>query len=190
MEKIKSELRGLLTKKRYEHTLGVEESAIELANRYDADIEKVRKAALLHDCSKQFELKKMQELCECEEMLENYGDIGELLHGFAGSVYANKTFGIEDEEILDAIKYHSIGRKGMSLIEKIVYLADAIEPNRDYPQVGEIRRLAKTNLNNALLYEIDKKLEFLIAKKVIIHPNTVEMRNEILSEIKSSNKEI
>ncbi|WP_319369979.1 bis(5'-nucleosyl)-tetraphosphatase (symmetrical) YqeK [uncultured Ilyobacter sp.] len=184
MDKIKENIRLMLTPKRYEHVLGVEEVAIELAAKYGANLEKVRKAALLHDCSKQFTITKMRELCDCDETLKNYGHLGELIHGFAGSVYAKMKFGITDQEILDAIRYHTIGRRDMSLVEKITYLADAIEPNRDYADVEHIRHLAFKNIDMAILHETDRKIEYLIKREAVIHPNTVDMRNWLLSEVK------
>lgn len=184
MNKIKQTLKQMLTSKRYKHVLGVEETAIELACKYGADMEKVRKAALLHDCSKQFTITKMKELCDCEETLKHYGDMGELIHGFSGSVYAKQKFGIEDEEILNAIKYHTIGRRNMSLVEKITYLADAIEPSRDYADVEHIRHLAFENIDWAILHEADRKIEYLIKREAVIHPSTMDMRNWLLTKIK------
>ncbi len=180
ISRIKDKMRELLTLKRYNHTLGVEKVAIELAHHYGADINKVRKGALLHDCSKQFTLSKMHELCDCDETIKTYGHLGELLHGFAGSVYAREEFGITDEEILNSIRYHTIGRRGMSLVEKIIYVADAIEPSRTHEEVKTIRRLAYENIDEAIIHEVDRKIEFLIKKESIIHPNTVDMRNWLL----------
>ena len=180
IHRIKDEMRKLLTLKRYNHTLGVEKMAVELAHKYGADINKVRKGALLHDCSKQFTLTKMHELCDCDETIAFYGHLGELLHGFAGSVYAKKEFGITDEEILNSIRYHTIGRRGMSLTEKIIYVADAIEPSRINEEVETIRRLAFEDINEAIIHEVDRKMEYLIKKEAIIHPSTVDMRNWLL----------
>jgi len=177
---IKEKMKKILTLKRYNHTLGVEKVAIELAEKYGADVKKARKGALLHDCSKQFTLTKMHELCDCDETIATYGHLGELLHGIAGSVYAKKEFGITDEEVLNAIRYHTIGRRGMSLIEKIIYVADAIEPSRSNPEVPVIRRLAYESLDEAIIHEVDRKMEYLIKKEAIIHPNTVDMRNWLL----------
>ena len=188
MDKIKEKMREILTLKRYNHTLGVEKVAIELAHKYGADMRKVRKGALLHDCSKQFSLEKMHELCDCDETIAFYGHLGELLHGFAGSVYAKKEFGITDEEILNSIRYHTIGRRGMSLVEKIIYVADAIEPSRTNEEVETIRRLAFENIDEAIIHEVDRKMEFLIKKEAIIHPNTVDMRNWLLHKRESENK--
>ena len=177
---IKERMKKILTLKRYNHTLGVEKVAMELAHLYGADINKARKGALLHDCSKQFTLTKMHELCDCDETIAIYGHLGELLHGFAGSKYAKDEFGIVDEEILNSIRYHTIGRRGMSLVEKIIYVADAIEPSRTNVEVAKIRELAFENIDEAIIHEVDRKVEYLIKKEAIIHPNTIDMRNWLL----------
>lgn len=184
ISKIKERMKKILTLKRYNHTLGVEKMAIELAKKYGADEKKVRKGALLHDCSKQFKLDKMKELCDCDETIRTYGNLGELLHGFAGSVYAKNEFHIIDEEILNSIRYHTIGRRGMTLTEKIVYIADAIEPSRNHDGVEIVRELAFENIDEAIIHEVDRKVEFLIKKEAIIHPNSIDMRNWLLQSRK------
>lgn len=188
--RIREKMKKLLTLKRYNHTLGVEKVAVELAEKYGADPIKARKAALLHDCSKQFTLMKMHDLCDCDETIATYGHLGELLHGFAGSVYAKEEFSIIDEEILNAIRYHTIGRRGMSIVEKIIYVADAIEPSRTHDEAKVIRKLAYENIDEAIIHEVDRKVEYLIKKEAIIHPNTIDMRNWLLhkrNEIKGEN---
>ena len=111
---------------------------------------------------------------------------------FAGQLdsflYVKKEFQIDDEDILNGIRYHTVGRKGMSQIEKIVYLADAIEEGRDYEGVQEIRELAYKNLDKAILMEANHKIKYLIDIGVVLHPNTVEMRNWILKVIKEEEK--
>jgi len=174
----------LLPQRRYQHTLGVIEVAKKLAKQYGVDEEKAEIAALLHDVAKNMSLSEMHSYIECEETLECYGHLGELLHGFAGSTYAKKNLGITDLDILNAIKYHTIGRRNMSDLEKIIYIADAIEPNRNYPALEEIREKVKIDLDEGILFEIDRKIIYLLDIKAVIHPNTVEMRNNILEENK------
>ncbi|MBF1208577.1 MAG: bis(5'-nucleosyl)-tetraphosphatase (symmetrical) YqeK, partial [Fusobacterium periodonticum] len=114
-----------------------------------------------------------------DEDLEN----NEILHGFAGAYYVNKEFGIEDSEVLNAIKYHTIGSKDMTLVEKIIYIADAIEYGRNYPSVTEIREETFKNLNKGILMEIEHKEKYLesIGKKS--HPNTSQLKENILTEL-------
>jgi predicted HD superfamily hydrolase involved in NAD metabolism len=173
-----------LPPKRYQHTLGVIDVAVSLAKQYKINENRAEIAALLHDVSKCMDLEELRSYVECDETLKYYGDMGELLHGFAGSIYAKQELGIYDEDILSAIKYHTIGRRGMTTLEKIIYIADAIEPNRNYPHVDLIREKASTCINDAILFEVDRKLKYLLEIDAPIHPNTVDMRNCILGELK------
>lgn len=184
LNQLYTHVKKTLPLKRYQHTLGVIEVAISLAKQYNINEHRAEIAALLHDVSKCMTMKELHFYVDCDETLKYYGTMGELLHGFAGSVYAKKELGIYDEDILSAIKYHTIGRRGMTTLEKIIYIADAIEPNRNYPNVDLIRKKAKTCINDAILFEVDKKLEYLLKIDAPIHPNTIDMRNCILGELK------
>jgi predicted HD superfamily hydrolase involved in NAD metabolism len=171
---------NLLPPKRYTHTLGVVKTAIKLAKQYGIDENLAEQAALLHDISKCMTLEEMHTYIECDETLNYYGHLGELLHGFAGSAYAHEKLHINDEDILNALKYHTFGRRNMSMLEKIIYIADAIEPGRSYPCVEEIRMKVKKSLDEAILFEVNRKIRYLLEINSIIHPNTIEMRNSIL----------
>ena len=184
LDKLYDHVKNSLPPKRYQHTLGVVEVAISLAKQYDINVERTEIAALLHNVSKCMTIEEQCSYVDCDETLKYYGHLGELIHGFAGSVYAKRELGIYDEDILSAIKYHTIGRRGMTTLEKIIYIADAIEPNRDYPHVDLIREKAKTCINAAILFEVDRKLKYLLDTDSTIHPNTVDMRNCILGELK------
>ena len=157
-----------------------------LAKIYNADIEKCKVAALLHDICKEMDMEYIKNICKnnfmnelSEEDLEN----NEILHGFAGAYYVKSELGINDKEILNAIKYHTIGAKNMTLVEKIVYIADAIEYGRNYPSVVEIREETFKNLDKGILMEIEHKEKYLesIGKKS--HPNTYKLKKEILKEL-------
>lgn len=172
--------------KRFTHTLGVVEMSEKLAKIYNADIKKCKIAALLHDICKEMDMEYIKNICKnnfmnelTEEDLEN----NEILHGFAGVYYVKNELGINDEEILSAIKYHTVGAKNMTLVEKIVYIADAIEYGRNYPSVTEIREETFKNLDKGILMEIEHKEKYLesIGKKS--HPNTDEYKKEILKEL-------
>ncbi len=186
LNKLYNHIKNALPPKRYNHTLGVIKVAKGLARQYDVNEHRAEIAALLHDVSKCMSLEELHFYVDCDETLKYYGTMGELLHGFAGSVYAKKELGIYDEDILSAIKYHTIGRRGMTTLEKIIYISDAIEPNRNYPEVDIIRDKAKNCINDAILFEVDRKLKYLLKIEATIHPNTVDMRNCILDEINKS----
>ena len=107
-----------------------------------------------------------------------------VLHGFAGAEFVRQNydlFGVDDEEILDGIKYHTIGCENMSTLAKIIYLADAIEEKRSWEGVEKARELAKTDLDEAIKFEIEEKLKYLLAKDSIIHPNVIKFRNSIIA---------
>lgn len=183
---LKEIVKSKMSLKRFTYTLGVVEMSEKLAKIYNADIEKCKVAALLHDICKEMDMEYIKNICKnnfmnelSEEDLEN----NEILHGFAGSYYVKTELGINDKEILNAIKYHTIGAKNMTLVEKIVYIADAIEYGRNYPSVVEIREETFKNLDKGILMEIEHKEKYLesIGKKS--HPNTYKFKKEILKEL-------
>uniref|UniRef100_UPI003564F055 bis(5'-nucleosyl)-tetraphosphatase (symmetrical) YqeK n=1 Tax=Fusobacterium nucleatum TaxID=851 RepID=UPI003564F055 len=183
---LKEIVKSKMSLKRFTHTLGVVEMSEKLAKIYNANIQKCKVAALLHDICKEMDMEYIKNICKnnfinelSEENLEN----NEILHGFAGAYYVKNELGINDKEILNAIKYHTVGAKDMTLLEKIVYIADAIEYGRNYPSVVEIREETFKNLDKGILMEIEHKEEYLesIGKKS--HPNTDELKKEILKEL-------
>ena len=183
---LKEIVKSKMSLKRFTHTLGVVEMSEKLAKIYNANIEKCKVAAVLHDICKEMNMEYIKNICKnnfinelSEEDLEN----NEILHGFAGAYYVKNELGINDKEILNAIKYHTVGAKDMTLLEKIVYIADAIEYGRNYPSVVEIREETFKNLDKGILMEIEHKEEYLesIGKKS--HPNTDELKKEILKEL-------
>ena len=183
---LKEIVKSKMSLKRFTHTLGVVEMSEKLAKIYNADIEKCKVAALLHDICKEMDMEYIKNICKnnfmnelSEEDLEN----NEILHGFAGAYYVKTELGINDKEILNAIKYHTVGAKNMTLVEKIVYIADAIEYGRNYPSVVEIREETFKNLDKGILMEIEHKEKYLesIGKKS--HPNTYKFKKEIFKEL-------
>lgn len=168
--------------KRYEHSLRVVDVAVKLAKIYNADIEKVETAALLHDCAKfQEETSLLKRVSDFDIILDNIMQNNmELIHGPLGSKIAEIEYCVLDKEILDAIYYHTIGRVNMTLLDKIIYIADYIEPRRNFPGVEEIRVMAFEDLNESLLMAMDNTILFLIKNNNLIHPNTIEARNHLI----------
>lgn len=172
-----------LPKKRMLHTIGVVSTAKKLAIKYKVDVEKVMLAALLHDVSKYEDVNKMKKVCSLlfsedlsnEDLFNN-----EILHGFYASYWCENKLNIKDETILNAIKYHTVGRKNMSIEEKIVYIADAIEPSRTYSGVEKLRQLAFENLNLAIYTEIVEKEKFLKSIDKKLHKNTLELKKDLV----------
>ena len=183
---LKEIVKSKMSLKRFTHTLGVVEMSEKLAKIHNADIEKCKVAALLHDICKEMDMEYIKNICKnnfmnelSEEDLEN----NEILHGFAGAYYVRNELGIDDKEILSAIKYHTVGAENMTLVEKIVYIADAIEYGRNYPSVAEIREETFKNLDKGILMEIEHKERYLKSVGKKSHSNTDEFKKQILKEL-------
>jgi predicted HD superfamily hydrolase involved in NAD metabolism len=170
--------------KRWEHTLGVMESAVQLASRYGADPGKAELAAILHDVAKYWPVEKQR------LMIVEHGLPRELLdydaalwHAHVGAFVARRDFGVDDEEVLDAIRYHTSGRVQMTKLEKVVCLADYIEPGRNFPGVDKLRELAQYSLEKALLAGFDGTIAELLSRGKKIFPLTLLARNALLDEL-------
>lgn len=182
---LKENLKKLVDEKTYYHSIRVMEVAMVLGEIHGGDIEKIRIAAILHDCRKNYKdiylLKKGHEF---DTILDEYMEYNkELIHGPLGANLAKEEFNIGDAEILDAIRYHTTGRKDMSIIEKIIYISDYIEPSRDFKGIEEVRKLAFTDLDLSLILAMDKTIKFLIDKDMIIHPYTINARNYLMMKL-------
>lgn len=172
---IKKELEKVLPLKRYEHTLGVEYTASCLAMRYGADMDKARLAGLLHDCAKHLSSEKKIECCAKYGMFvsEYEKKNPELLHAKLGACFANDLYGIDDPEILSAITWHTTGKPNMSLIDKIIYIADYIEPNRNNaPNLSKVRELAFSDIDQCLYQILSDSITYLAHKKSVTDPMT------------------
>ncbi len=166
-----------LKAKRVRHVLGTEETAVRLAERYGANAEKARVAALLHDCIKRFSMPEQLELCE------RYGIVLDeleqralkLLHAKTGAEIARDVFGV-DNEVYNAILWHTTGKADMSPLEKVIYLADYIEPNRDFPGVEELRAAVYEDIDKGLLLGLTMTVREMEEMGNPIHKNTLEAR--------------
>ena len=170
-----------LTEHRYQHTIGVMETAIKLAEKYGGDVQKAELAAIFHDYAKFRPKEEMKQIIVDQKMpaeLLEYNS--ELWHAPVGAYLAEKEAGITDEEVLDAIQYHTSGRVGMTLLDKIIYLADYIEPGRHFPGVEEVRSLADEDLNKALIQSMKNTIQFLMKKNQPVFPDTFKAYNSIV----------
>ncbi len=173
MKKIKKYLKKHLTKDRYHHTLGVASTAVAMAMRYNPDpsnsnfIKRAELAGLLHDCAKCMDNNKKLRICEknnlsCSSFEKSHPY---LLHGKVGAYIAQTKFKIEDNDILQAITWHTTGRPDMSLLEKIIFIADYIEPSRNpVPELNLIRQLAFVDIDKAMEKILSNTLKFLESK--------------------------
>lgn len=166
---------AMLNPKRIPHVKGCEEEAERLAKRWGADIEKAKEAAILHDCTKKLSAEQHLKLCskysiEIDEM-ERVSD--KLLHSKTGAEIARDVFGV-DKDVYSAILWHTTGREDMSLLEKVIYMADYIEPNRKFDGVDKLRKLAYENLDEAMILGFRMSLEDMQANGIIPHSRSVE----------------
>lgn len=169
-----------LNRRRVPHVLGTEQEAIRLAERYGADVEKARTAALLHDCTKKLDMAAQLELCRRYgiQLDELERQALKLLHARTGAAVARDVFGV-DEEIYSAIRWHTTGRAGMTLLEKIIYLADYIEPSRDFPGVDKLRNVCYENLDRGLLLGLEMTIEEMRGMGNPVHHATIEARDAL-----------
>jgi nicotinate-nucleotide adenylyltransferase len=180
LEQLRPIALSYLKHKRIPHVLGTEQEAIRLAQRYGADVEKARRAALLHDCTKKLEMEEQLALCETYGMeLDELEQVAlKLLHSKTGAAIARDVFGVDDE-IYSAIYYHTTGRAGMTLLEKIIYLADYIEPTRDFPDVDVLRKACYEDLDKGLLLGLEMSIEEMQRMGNPVHHATVEARDAL-----------
>ena len=169
-----------LKHKRIPHVLGTEQEAIRLAERYGADVEKARIGALLHDCTKKLDLE--EQLALCRHYAIPLDDLErqtlKLLHSKTGAAIARDVFGVDDE-IYGAIFWHTTGRAGMTLLEKILYLADYIEPSRNFPGVDKLRDVCYKNLDAGLLMGLEMTIEEMNELGAPVHRATIEARDAL-----------
>lgn len=183
LEQMKQELEKRLKPSRFRHSLGVAETAVKLAKRFGADEEQARVAGLLHDCAREFRNEDMVK--EAEKRGIAIGEVERsmplLLHADIGAVRVRELYGVEDAAISQAIARHTVGGPEMTVLDKIIWYADMIEPGRDFPGVDELRELGRTaSLDAMLLAGLSHSIVFVVEKGHLIHPATVLARNEIL----------
>jgi len=167
--------------KRWKHTLGVMETSIQLAKQYGADPERAETAAILHDVAKYWPVERMKEIIEQNQLnLDLLVYDKQMWHSEVGAFVAEKDYGITDPDIINAIRFHTSGREDMSLLEKIVCLADYIEPGRDFPGVDKIREKAQVSLEEGLVAGFDSTISLLLGKRRVIFPLTVLARNDLV----------
>lgn len=182
---IEKYLKSKLPPKRYTHVLSVRELALDLAEKHGADLRKVNLAALLHDCAKWMKNSEQYEAAASHgiqlDEVERHNP--SLLHALIGVEFAVSRFDVEDPEVLNAIRIHTTGSGKMTLIDKILYVADFAEPKRDHAEADAVRALSYQNLNKAVFEVSRYKIEHLLAKGVLIHPYTIDAYNSALQEI-------
>ena len=172
-------LKSMLSQKRYQHSLNVAAECRKLAEKYGEDPDKAYFAGLLHDICKELPAEEQKELvlksgyAVCREELETRS----LWHAIAGAYYVKSKFGVEDIDILDSIRFHTVGRAGMTRLEEIVYLGDLISAERDYKDVDKMRKITYISLDEAMLEAFSFSIKNQVKKNGVIPLCTVEGYN-------------
>ncbi|XME03343.1 bis(5'-nucleosyl)-tetraphosphatase (symmetrical) YqeK [Lachnospiraceae bacterium C1.1] len=172
---IKKKVKKVLDKDRYQHTLGVAYTAASLAMRYGIDIDRAFLAGILHDCAKN--IANDEKFTLCKKYKIKLSDVEKqapyLIHSKLGACLAREIYKVEDKEILDAVRNHTTGRPGMTVLEKIIFIADYIEPGRTTaPNLSKIRQMSFVDLDKAVIEILKDTLEYLNTKDQIIDPMT------------------
>lgn len=170
-----------LSQKRYDHVLRVERVGIQLAEQYGESVEKASIACLLHDLKKQEDDQTSRQTIISENLPLNLLDFGNSVwHGPVAAVYAEKQLDVSDEDILNAIKNHTVGSEHMSVLEKIVFVADYIEPARTFAAAEKARKLGEESLDAVVGYASQQTLKHLLEHKQKIYPQTILTYNKYL----------
>ncbi|KGX93556.1 hypothetical protein N781_11040 [Pontibacillus halophilus JSM 076056 = DSM 19796] len=176
-----------LKQERYEHTIRVMETAIQLAEMYGVDVHKTELAAIFHDYAKYRPVEEMKRWIQSSYLpkdLLHYHH--ELWHGPVGALLLERELGIEDQELLEAVHYHTTGRTHMTDLDKVIFLADYIEPGRKFPGLEQVREAAWEDLNKGCWMASKNTISFLMSKNQPIYPETFYAYNALTKQYKRS----
>ena len=172
------------TQKRIEHSIRVKETALKLYKLWGGNKQVLVYAAILHDIARDLPVEKLIEIAQKNgyriDEIEAENPI--ILHAPVGAIIAKNDFGVTNEDILNCIRYHTTGRANITLNEAIIYLADFIEPGRDFEDANKVRKIAFTNLKEAVIQETIFNVTYLMSARIPIHPRTIEMFNSLLKK--------
>lgn len=178
---LQTELEKRLPVKRYDHVMRVVDTAKQLANIHGLSEKKAELAALFHDIAKAMDKTELLHLLkEAQPDPRLFSFHHELWHAPVGALIASKDFGIDDEDLLNAIRSHTTGRAGMSQLEKLIYVSDMIEPGRVFPGVDQLREAARCDLDTAMTECIVHSIKHLVEKRVAIYPDSIDCYNDNL----------
>lgn len=178
-------VRESLGDKRFDHTMRVVDEAEKLAHKYGESVERVKLAAVFHDYAKEFPVQELKSYIQSSDLPKDLLDFHfELWHGPVGAMLFNKKFGVQDLDIINAIRYHTTGRAGMSHLEKIIYVADYIEPGRNFPGLTEVREAAERDLDFACWLVSRNTLQHLLRKEATLYPESVLAYNAFTKKLK------
>jgi len=179
---IEKKLKNLLSEERFLHCKQVSKMAGEIAEHHNESVQKAVITGLIHDVAKDLSC------IDLNRMIKKYNiklssiekKIPEIWHAYIGAEMLKDLFNINDEQIVNAIKYHSTASETLGELGKIIYIADKIEPNRNFPEAEKIRNLVWYNIDSAMLEILNRELTYLLSKNRVIHPDTLKTRNKLL----------
>jgi len=187
LNEFEKSIKEYLSNKTYKHALGVKDTAIKLSEIYGCSKEKAETASLLHDIARDIPLSNMRQILkESGFWSSSHSPVVEdplLLHAYAGKIIAKQRFGTQDEEVLKSIELHTTGGESMSVLDKVIFVADFIEPGRAFYGVEKARILAYKNLDKTVLYIYKFILRHLLSRELFICKNTLLGYNEIIMKM-------
>ena len=180
-------IKGKLNEDRFIHSMGVADTAVLLAEKFGGDREKAYIAGLLHDVMKNESEEEQLKMMKKDGIILSQAEKNnpKLWHAMSGAAFIRHELGITDPDIVNAVRYHTTGRAGMSLLEKIIYTADFISPERNYPDVEVMRSLSFESLDKGDLYSLQFSLKRLSECKFVIHTDNVDFYNELVIKLKN-----
>lgn len=173
-----------LSSKRYEHSVRVAETAVKLARLHGCDEEKAEIAGLLHDYCKEYPKEEQVRIAVEQHLLSSREDLlmPQVLHGPVASYILKQEGLVDDESVLQAVRYHTTGHPDMDTLAKIIFIADYIEPGRKTPNIDDLFDIAARDLDECVVEIVDRTTVYLIGKRQIIHGDMIKLRNRILSK--------
>jgi predicted HD superfamily hydrolase involved in NAD metabolism len=178
-------IKSRLSPRRFQHSLQVAEVASDMAEYYGVNQEKAYLTGLLHDYAKGIPAAELLLIATENNLLENEVDqlLPDLLHAPVGAFLLEKELAIADKEILQAVKSHTLGSLDMNDLDKIIFLADMIEPGRDFPGLERLKCLAWRNLDEGMLFGLESTIKYCLDQRRLLHPLTIEVRNHFLKKV-------
>lgn len=184
-ENIIKKLKTMLKPKRLEHSINVANCALKLSEIYNCDEEKAYLSGLIHDCAKYFTKEQVDSYVKKYNIELDPLEVNNiaLSHSVIGSFVIQDVFNVDDVDIINAVRYHTTGRENMSILEKIIFMADMIEEGREFPGVDYLRELSfNGQLDKALITSFNNTIKFVIDNNQLIHPRSVKARNYLMQE--------
>ena len=181
-DSIRTYIENNFSEKRKIHTEGVRETAVKLAEKYGVDPSKAEIAALFHDMYRGVPVDVLNYYVKHMKLDSKYINNANLAHGKIAAIIMERDYGVTDPDIINAVSFHTTGRAGMSQLEKVIYIADAIEPNRRYPGVDELRKAVWEDLDRACLMSINHTINYVSGQGHFLDPDTLMARDDFMKK--------